>query len=161
MSTQPTPTAWKNLYDRRKEILSIIQNNWKPGDMIRTADVNQHLSDDNQTTTKMLTILDEEDNYIERVQTGGGPLLVAYIPNDNNKTATSPSKQKKLAYEMVNREGLSLDPDRYNWSSPNRKRFVAEFNARASNISLRATWTCNYYEITPNGYSSIKKYNKN
>ena len=157
MSTTNPPTAWKELTDRRKEILEAIEDQWDVGEKFRTAGVNQELADDNQTTTGLLTDLDEEDNYLQRVQTGGGPLLVAYIQGEDNKTATSPSKQKRLAQKMVNKENLSLDPGNYDWGSPNRKKFVMEFNKRSTNVNLNATWTCNYYELTPDGDNTIKK----
>ncbi|KPN29965.1 hypothetical protein SY89_00685 [Halolamina pelagica] len=75
-------------------------------------------------------------------------MLLAVIPGDDNKAKFRLSGQEKLAQQMVNKEGLSLNPSKVNWASNSeRNNFQSKFNARASSVELRATWTRNKYRL--------------
>lgn len=149
MSKKNGLTPWNELTsDRRRELLIKIEDEFGTDTKFGTNDLNGVLEDDNQTRTRTLTKLQKEDNYLKRPDTGGSPILVARIPNDEDDVAVPPNEQEKLARQMTNREGLSLTPENYSWTvDAQRNAFTQKFNNRATNVHLRATWSRNNYQL--------------
>jgi|AntDeeMetageno51_2_1112566.scaffolds.fasta_scaffold02617_3 hypothetical protein len=158
MSQSEHMTTWKDLHERRREVLQTIDGEYDYDDTFARSDVDSHLGDDDNTTTRTLNRLDEEDNYLNRVATGGGPLLVAQREQGEDRTASRPPAQEDLAREMVNEENLPLTPENYDWAEDDsRNAFAAEFNQRASNTTLRPTWTRNRYELVEGAKNEIQQ----
>jgi hypothetical protein len=75
-------------------------------------------------------------------------MLLAIIPSADNRTAFRLSAQESLAQQMVNKEGISLNPTTVNWvDRAQRQQFAEEFNLRASSVELNSTWTRNKYRL--------------
>lgn len=158
MSQAEHMTDWEELHERRREVLRTIDSEFDYDDTFARSDVDSHLGDDDKTTTRTLNRLDEENNYLNRVATGGGPLLVAQREQNEDRTASRPPAQEDLAREMVNEEGLSLTPEDYDWADDDsRNAFAAEFNQQASSTTLRPTWTRNRYELVEGAKNEIQQ----
>ena len=137
-------TNWENLTTRRQEILATVEEEI-PDDTFACSELNNHL--DETTTTRTLNKLARTDDYLRRWP-GGSSMLLAIIPGKDNEASFRLSAQEGLAQKMVDREGLSLDPSSVDWrSNSERRRFADEFNNRATEVELLATWTRNKYRL--------------
>jgi len=84
-------------------------------------------------------------------------MLLAIIPTKDNRTAFRLSAQESLAQQMVDKEGLSLDPSTVNWADKNqRQRFAERFNTLATSVDLNSTWTRNKYRLKENARYVIR-----
>lgn len=137
-------TNWENLTSRRQEILETVEEEIPDG-TFACSELNNHLDDN--TTTRTLNKLSRKDDYLRRWP-GGSSMLLAIIPGEDNAASFRLSAQERLAQKMVDREGLSLDPSGLDWrNNSERRRFADEFNSRATEVELRATWTRNKYRL--------------
>lgn len=138
-------TDWEELTSRRREILATAAGHF-PDETFACGELNSHLADD--TTTRTLNKLAREDEYLRRYP-GGSTMLLAVLEDVGETDAEfTLSSMERLAQKMVNREGLPLDPSSVDWSrKTERFAFVNEFNTRADDTRLRATWTRNKYEF--------------
>jgi hypothetical protein len=139
-----TITNWNDLSSRRQTLLIHIEGVY-PSDTFACSQLNSHLT--RGTTTGTLNNLAQEDDYLRR-WSGGSSMLLAIIPSADNRTAFRLSAQESLAQQMVNKEGISLNPTTVNWvDRAQRQQFAEEFNLRASSVELNSTWTRNKYRL--------------
>lgn len=142
MASSHSLTDWDDLTAKRQDVLDTAESVFGE-ETFACGELNDFL--DEPTTTATLNNIWEEDGYL-RKSSGGSTMLLAIIPDDENKTAFRLAAQEDLAARMVEREGLSLDERAVNWRDRDeRDRFAEEFNARSTEVELNATWTRNKY----------------
>ncbi len=156
-------TEWDELSSRRKEVLTVIYEEFGTDTQFTKDQLNNLLETD---TT--LGLLDElwEDGYLEVINRGGTPMLLALISNEDNQREFAAEDQEELANDMVNRENLGLDAEDYDWTdNEERYEFCDTFNEGAKEkhedddeepIQLNATFTRNIYKLTEEGAEVIE-----
>lgn len=153
MSTTVSLTAWDDLSPKRQVVLETASREFGDERFARS-ELNDHLSE--PTTTTTLNNIWEEDGYL-RKSAGGSSMLLALHRYDDDRTAFGPAQEEDLAERMARREGLALDAEAVNWADDDeRQAFQEEFNARATDVELDATWTRNKYWLTDEALAVIR-----
>lgn len=154
MATTHSLTDWDDLSAKRRVVLKTASREFEE-DTFACSELNNYLSE--PTTTSTLNNLWEEDGYLRKYP-GGSTMLLAIIPDDENKAAFQMAAQEDLAARMVRREGLSLDAGEIDWrDNDERERLAEEFNARSKEVGLETTWTRNKYRVRDEAREVIRR----
>lgn len=154
MASTDSLTEWDDLSSKRRVVLKTAQREFGE-ETFACGELNRHLSE--PTTTTTLNNLWEEDGYL-RKWTGGSSMLLALLPDEEDKAAFGPAQEEDLAVRMIRREGLSLDARKVDWAdNDERENFQEEFNARSTEVELQATWTRNKYQVREEADTVIRR----